>query len=86
MDNVTHTLTAVLLARAGLGKLVPGGTAVLMLASNLPDADSVVGLLGGPLAYLEYHRHLTHALVAAATAAVRPWRRPYWTQASGSVM
>jgi inner membrane protein len=65
MDNVTHTLTAVLLARAGLGRAVPGATAVLVLASNLPDADSVVGFFGGTLAYLEYHRHLTHALAVA---------------------
>jgi inner membrane protein len=65
MDNVTHTLTAVLLARAGLGRMARGGTAVLVLASNLPDADSVVGFWGGALGYLEYHRHLTHALAVA---------------------
>ena len=64
MDNLTHTLTAVLLARTGLGRLVPGGTAVLVLASNLPDAD-LATLWGGTLAYLDYHRHWTHALVVA---------------------
>lgn len=65
MDNVTHSLTAVLLARAGLGRISPGGMGILVLASNLPDADSVVALFGGGLGYLEYHRHLTHALIVA---------------------
>lgn len=65
MDNVTHTLTAVLLGRAGVARLAPGGMGVLVLASNLPDADTVVALFGGGLGYLEYHRHLTHALVVA---------------------
>lgn len=88
MDNVTHTLTAVLLARTGLGRLVPGGTGLLVLASNLPDADVVVALWGGQLAYLEYHRHLTHALVVApllgllvalAFFRVKGWRLgPAW--------
>jgi inner membrane protein len=65
MDNVTHSLTAVLLARAGLGRVSAGGLGILLVASNLPDADSVVALFGGGLGYLEYHRHLTHALVVA---------------------
>jgi len=65
MDNVTHTLTALLMARAGLGRLVPGGAATLLLASNLPDADIVATTFGVTLGYLEYHRHLTHALVVA---------------------
>lgn len=88
MDNVTHTLTAVLLARAGLGRMMPRGTALLVVASNLPDADTVVSLFGGALGYLEYHRHLTHALavapllgLAAAMAfrGVKGWQlKPAW--------
>ena len=58
-------MTAVLLARAGLGRVSAGGLGILLLASNLPDADSVVALFGGGLGNLEYHRHLTHALVVA---------------------
>ncbi|MBI2686784.1 MAG: metal-dependent hydrolase [Acidobacteria bacterium] len=88
MDNVTHTLTAILLARAGLGRLVPGGTAVLLVASNIPDADSAVTLWAGGLGYLEYHRHLTHALLAGpllgllaalAVCWIKGWRLlPAW--------
>ena len=78
MDNVTHTLTAVLLARAGLGRLVPGGTAVLVLASNLPDTDLVMGLRGGTLGYLEYHRHLSHALVVAPMLGLMAASAMFW--------
>ena len=88
MDNVTHTLTGLLLARAGLHRLAPRGTLLLVLASNAPDADAVVALFGGTPAYLEYHRHLTHAVVVAplvglavalATFWLRGWRfLPAW--------
>lgn len=95
MDNVTHTLTAVLLGRAGLARMAPGGMGVLILASNLPDADSVVALFGGGLGYLEYHRHLTHALVVApvlgllaalAFFRVSEWRLlPAWAVGTAGV-
>ena len=40
MDNVTHTLTGLMLARAGLGKSTQrGGALMLMLAANVPDID-----------------------------------------------
>jgi inner membrane protein len=82
MDNVTHTLTAILLGRAGLGRLTPGATAALVIAANLPDADVVVSLWGGALGYLEYHRHLTHALVVAPLlgllAGLAVFRVPGW--------
>lgn len=63
MDNLTHSLTGLMLSRAGLQQWCPQATALLVVASNIPDADTV-SLLLGPLGYLEYHRHLTHALVA----------------------
>jgi inner membrane protein len=82
MDNVTHSLTALLLGRAGLGRWTPGGTAALVIAANLPDADVVVALWGGALGYLEYHRHLTHALVVAPllglVAGLAVCRTPGW--------
>lgn len=94
MDNLTHTLTAVLLARAGLGRGIPQATGLLVVASNLPDGDSVAGLLGG-LSYLEYHRHLTHAVVVAPVlglvtallfARAKGWRLgPAWALATAGV-
>ena len=74
MDNLTHTLTGVAIARLGLEKRCPGATLTLALASNLPDIDIVAGLWGN-VAYLEHHRAITHAfpaslLLAAGLAAM----------------
>ena len=63
MDNLTHSLTGVFLARAGLDRFTPRATWILLLAANAPDID-VVSAFGGSLNYLHYHRHLTHSLVA----------------------
>lgn len=44
---------------------------VLLLAANAPDID-VVSAFGGALTYLEYHRHITHALAAIPVLALLP--------------
>ncbi len=59
MDNVTHTLFALTLARTPLGRAGRGTTAALVLASNVPDID-IVTALGGTDAYLKWHRGPTH--------------------------
>ncbi len=64
MDNLTHTLTGVALARTGLDQRVKGGTLTLALASNLPDLD-IVSALGGTASYLEHHRGLSHSFFAS---------------------
>lgn len=96
MDNVTHTLTGLLLSRAGINRASPRATLLLVLASNVPDADWIVTPFLGSLGYLEYHRHLTHALVfapvmgllvALATCRAREWRfGPAWLVATFGVM
>lgn len=63
MDNVTHTLFGVTMARAGLQRLTPSATLLLILSANIPDID-IVALAGGPLAYLETHRGYTHTFLA----------------------
>ena len=63
MDNITHSLTGLLLSRAGLDRLTPRAPWILFLAANAPDID-VVSAFGGSLNYLHYHRNLTHSLVA----------------------
>jgi inner membrane protein len=61
MDNLTHSLTGLMLARAGLGRTTErGGTLMLVLAANAPDLDGLA-LFGGNGAYLEYHRGLMHS-------------------------
>ncbi|MBV9504085.1 MAG: metal-dependent hydrolase [Acidobacteriia bacterium] len=68
MDPLTHTATGVFLSRAGLNRLTPQATPILILAANAPDID-IVTAAGGSLNYLHYHRHLTHALVAMPVLA-----------------
>jgi inner membrane protein len=69
MDNLTHTATGLFLSRAGLNRWTPQASAILMLAANAPDID-IVSLAGGPVAYLHYHRHLTHSIVAIPVMAI----------------
>jgi inner membrane protein len=69
MDNLTHTLVGVLMARAGLNRLVPGAMALLIAGANLPDGD-VVTYAAGPLTYFQCHRGPTHALLAAPLVAL----------------
>jgi inner membrane protein len=71
MDNLTHTLTGALLARAGLGRLSPRGVWIAVIAANVPDID-VVSLAGGGASYLIYHRAGTHALLALPVMAILP--------------
>ena len=80
MDPLTHTLTGAALGRAGLNRWCPRALPLLLLAANAPDID-IVTAAGGELAYLDGHRHLTHALVlapllAAAVAALVLFVRP----------
>ncbi len=62
MDNATHTLVGLLIAKAGLERLSPYATTVCMVAANAPDVD-VVTRLGGTWFALQHHRGITHSLV-----------------------
>lgn len=81
MDNLTHTLVAVTLVRAGLGRRTRGATAAMTVASNAPDIDIVAVLTGGEVSYLAAHRGATHGpigvvlLAAAVWLGVLVWRR-----------
>jgi inner membrane protein len=59
LDNITHTLVALTLARSGLRRAGRGTTAALVLSSNAPDAD-IVATARGAVAYLRWHRGPTH--------------------------
>lgn len=93
MDNLTHTAIGLFLSRAGLREWTPRATPILLVAANAPDAD-VLSALGGPAAYLHYHRYLTHSLAAmplmaaAVVLAVRlAGRRPLsWGKAFCAAM
>ncbi|MCC6394037.1 MAG: metal-dependent hydrolase [Bryobacterales bacterium] len=87
MDNLTHTLTGLMLSRAGFNRWCPRATAILLISSNIPDID-VVYSHGGALDYLDHHRGITHAflsipILATLTAVIvrlagrkpLPWMR-----------
>lgn len=59
MDNLTHSLFGLTLARTPLGRAGRGVTAALLIGSNAPDID-IVTTAGGVAAYLEWHRGPTH--------------------------
>ena len=59
MDNLTHTLFALTLARTPLGRAGRGTTIALVAASNAPDID-VVSTVGGAASYIRWHRGPTH--------------------------
>jgi inner membrane protein len=61
MDNVTHTLFGLVLAKTGLERTTPKATLALLIGANLPDLD-VVAWLGGDLSYLKHHRGFSHSL------------------------
>jgi inner membrane protein len=59
LDNLTHSLFAMTLARTPLSRAGRGTTVALLLASNAPDID-IVATAGGAANYLAWHRGLTH--------------------------
>jgi membrane-bound metal-dependent hydrolase YbcI (DUF457 family) len=75
VDNVTHSLFALTLARTPIGRAGPGTTAALLIASNAPDSDIVKAVTDGGAAYLAAHRGPTHGPIGIlslgiATAAI----------------
>ncbi len=69
MDNVTHSLTGLALARVGLNRFSPHATALLVLSANAPDVD-IVALSRGTLPYFEAHRGYTHSVLCLPVMAV----------------
>ena len=63
MDNVTHTLYSVTLAKTGLDRLAPRATITLVIGANFPDID-IASFFRGSICYLKYHRGITHSLLA----------------------
>jgi inner membrane protein len=70
VDNLAHSLTGVVLARAGFNRVAPRATLTLLLAVNAPDID-IVTWAWGSLGYLRHHRGFTHSLAGAPRVAAR---------------
>jgi inner membrane protein len=69
LDNLTHSLVGLFLARAGFKRATACGTAILVLAANAPDID-VISLFWGRSTALHWHRNITHSLVGAPFMAL----------------
>ncbi|MEZ5400640.1 MAG: metal-dependent hydrolase [Bryobacteraceae bacterium] len=82
MDNLTHTLTGIMLSRAGLGRWSPRASVLMALAANVPDIDVLWGIPFGTAAYLDVHRGFSHGVATIPLMAALPvalvglWRRP----------
>lgn len=75
MDNLTHSLVGLMIARAGLNRLGPRSTALLIVGANLPDVDLATAV-SGALFYFQCHRGWTHALAISPLLALLPL--PIW--------
>jgi inner membrane protein len=75
MDPVTHGLAGGLVAKSGLAhRLLPPelekrGVALAAVAALAPDIDAIVELSPDPLAFLRYHRGVTHSLLGGVGLA-----------------
>jgi inner membrane protein len=69
MDNLTHSLTGLILSRAGLNRLYPRATLLLIVSANIPDID-FAAIARGPLYYFEQHRGITHSILALPVMAL----------------
>ena len=81
MDNLTHSLFGLTLARTPLGRSGRGTTVAFLLASNAPDID-IVATAGGAASYLEWHRGPTHGLLGMVglglVVAAIAWTSHHW--------
>jgi inner membrane protein len=78
MDNVTHSLVGLMLARASAAG-DRRATATGMIAANIPDIDAF-SLFAGGVTYLQYHRAYTHSLAFAPLMALIPPLLFLWKQ------
>jgi inner membrane protein len=71
MDNLTHSLTGLMMSRAGLSRFHADAPLALILAANAPDIDGL-SIFSGPLSYIRYHRGLTHSIPFLPIMALLP--------------
>lgn len=69
MDNLTHSLVGVLVAKTGLERLSPYATAAAVVSANAPDLD-LIATVGGRWTYLEHHRGITHSIIGVVVVSL----------------
>jgi len=83
MDNVTHTMSGLILAQMGLEARSRAGTVALVVSSNLPDVDVFVQMAGHfQRDHIFSHRGITHGLalipLEAAIVSTSIWALTRW--------
>lgn len=73
MENVSHTLAGLALARAGLGRTSRLATSALVIGANLPDVDLAWSSFRNPLTYFQGHRGFTHSLAGLLVLTLLLW-------------
>ncbi len=68
MDNLTHSLVGLTVAKAGFDRTTPYAVPLAIIAANAPDAD-IIMRFGGAWTYLHHHRGITHSIVGTLTIA-----------------
>jgi inner membrane protein len=71
MDNITHSLTGLAIARTGLNRFSPHATLLMILAANVSDID-IIAATKGALPYLEAHRGYSHSILCLPVMALLP--------------
>src|SRR5258708_1024899 len=88
MENVTHTVVGLMMARAGLERTTVRGAAMMMVAANIPDVDAFYWFTDR-LRYLDHHRGFTHALAFIPVMALLPmlivWAKFSWRSYAASM-
>ncbi|OLC55297.1 MAG: hypothetical protein AUH92_02445 [Acidobacteria bacterium 13_1_40CM_4_69_4] len=73
MENVSHTLAGLVLARSGLDRTTPLATTALLVGANLPDVDLAWSSFRSALVYYHYHRGWTHSLLGFTVLTILLW-------------
>lgn len=69
MDNLTHTLVGIALSRCYFKRRMVYATTAMVIAANLPDIDLLWSGFNN-IRYLEWHRGVSHSLLAWPVWAV----------------
>lgn len=69
MDNLTHSLVGLLVAKTGLERHAPLAVPAGIVAANAPDLD-LIASLGGRWSYLAHHRGESHSIIGVVAISL----------------
>ena len=72
MDNLTHSLTGLVLAKSGLERLSPAATPLCVVVANAPDFDILTLLTGDRWIYLHRPVNIPQACTRCLPVEISP--------------